>query len=105
MACLGPTGSVRERLSALRQFRLDRAFGNAGLAAAANLHAIHPHGLANHQACGRRPVPLQADCCYFHGMAESQFLNKAFSRTKPIEAPKMKGSRSPARLRPYGTAG
>jgi hypothetical protein len=29
----------------------------------------------------RFPVPLQADCCYFHGVAESQFLNKAFFRT------------------------
>jgi hypothetical protein len=29
----------------------------------------------------RFPVPLQADCCYFHGVAESQFLNNAFSRT------------------------
>jgi RND family efflux transporter MFP subunit len=37
-------------------------------------------------------------------MAESQFLNKAFSRTKPIGTLKMKASRSPARLRPYGTA-
>jgi RND family efflux transporter MFP subunit len=52
----------------------------------------------------RFPVPLQADCCYFHGVAESQFLNKAFFRTKPIGARKMKASRSPARLRPYGTA-
>ena len=52
----------------------------------------------------RFPVPLQADCCYFHGVAESQFLNKAFFRTKPIGARKMKASRSPARLRAYGTA-
>jgi RND family efflux transporter MFP subunit len=37
-------------------------------------------------------------------VAESQFLNKAFFRTKPIGARKMKASRSPARLRPYGTA-
>jgi hypothetical protein len=29
----------------------------------------------------RFPVPLQADCCYFHGVAESRFLNNAFSRT------------------------
>jgi hypothetical protein len=36
----------------------------------------------------RFPVPLQADCCYFHGVAESQFLNNAFSRTKAIGARK-----------------
>jgi len=52
----------------------------------------------------RFPVPLQVNCCYFHGVAESQFLNKAFFRTKPIGARKMKASRSPARLRPCGTA-
>jgi hypothetical protein len=28
----------------------------------------------------RFPVPPQADCCYFHGVAESRFLNKAFFR-------------------------
>jgi hypothetical protein len=45
---VSPAGSVRERLSAVRQLRLGRAFGNAGLAAAAHLHAIHPHGPADH---------------------------------------------------------
>jgi hypothetical protein len=35
------------------------------------------------------PVPLQADCCYFYGMAESRFLiRKPFPKQKPIEARK-----------------
>ena len=51
----------------------------------------------------RFPVPPQADCCYFHGMAESRFLNESLFQNQPIGAPRMKALRSPARFRPYGT--
>jgi hypothetical protein len=30
----------------------------------------------------RFPVPLQADCCYFYGMAESRFFNQGLLQNK-----------------------
>src|SRR4029078_4984946 len=54
----------------------------------------------------RFPVSLQADCCYFYGMAESRFFSKGlFQNKKRIGARKMKASRSPAHFRPNSAAG